>query len=368
MKYMKLSKQSIALILFNLFLILNVHAQQSLTIVDCDSQTPLVDVSIFVQEEKELEWTFIGNTSTKGTISLDNLAANSTLMVTLLGYELQLIQLSSAMEQKSTCLQMVEVALTNLTIQAKIENPFVRYNGGALKDKVEGIQIVKPFLIQAKEVSISEFAEFVKETGYVTEVEKLKPTIKYHSGIELGDFKYFDTFKLFQEGNFRQNSKNKLKGFEWKVVRKSSDTLTWLHNNYGQPSGAEKNTFPVVNITYNDALAYAKWMGGRLPLIEEYRWIHKNDKKYLGWIYEVSGGGVYRTGTSPSNKFGVYDIYGNVAEYIFNPNGQVYQSRAFTVGHYSSRFNLFEISEYKDNLAWLEFYQKVGFRVVREVK
>ena len=365
---MKLLKIIIVLNLFTILLISNLNAQQILKVIDCDSNAPVPEVSIFLQTENKLGWDFIGNTSNTGTINLNKLASGTNLMITSLGYEIQFLELDKTISERSICLQMVEIELSNFTVKAKLNNPFILYKGGLLKDNVESQEKVNPFMIQTKEVSISEFAEFVKETGYITEVEKSKFNVDYLSGIMFNNIKYLEKFKLFQQGNFKKNRKSNHKGFEWKMVSKVTDTLTWKHDINGKLIDPVNNTYPVVNITYNDALAYAKWIGGRLPLLEEYLWIHQNDKKYLGWRYNASGGTIYPVGTSPSNKFGVYDIYGNVSEYIFNPNSEDPKSRIFDVGHFSSPFTDLEISEYRDSQEWLIYLNKVGFRVVREVE
>ncbi len=354
--------------IINLFLTSNLNAQAILEVMDCKDKSPIAEVSVFIQTQNKLEWDFVGNTSNDGSIKLEMLPSKANLMITSLGYEIQLIELDKSITQKSICLKMVEIELTNLTVKAKQSNPFIRYQGGILTDNIETEQRVNPFMIHAKEVTIKEFAEFVKETGYITEVENLKLNVDYLSGIMFNNLKYLEKFKLFQQGNFKKNRKSNHKGFEWKMVGKISDTLTWKHDINGKLIDPENNNYPVVNITYNDALAYAKWIGGRLPLLEEYLWIHQNDKKYLGWRYNASGGTIYPAGTSPSNKFGIYDIYGNVSEYIFNPNSEDPKSRIFDVGHFSSPFTDLEISEYKDSQEWLIYLNKVGFRVVREVE
>jgi formylglycine-generating enzyme required for sulfatase activity len=337
-------------------------------VIDCDSNLPLAEVSVFYQTNNELEWNFIGNTSNNGLIKLDKLPANATLMVTTLGYKMELITIDEAVEKKSVCLKMVEIEMTNLTISANINNPFITYKGGKLKNKIESTQRVRSFMIQAKEVSISEFAEFVKETGYVTEVEKQKPIVRFVAGIELSSRQYLEKFKRFSEGSYKNNRKNKFEGFEWIMVIKRADSITWKHDKFGRLIDVDKNNIPVVNITYNDALAYANWLGGRLPLIEEYAWIRQNDKRNIGWNRSFSGGILFPVGTSPSNKFGVYDIYGNAAEYIYHKNDEQKKSRVFDMGYYSSEFSDFKVTEFKDNLEWLTHYQAVGFRVVREVE
>lgn len=123
--------------------------------------------------------------------------------------------------------------------------------------------------------------------------------------------------------------------------RKYPKNLDWDSNYFlGKPD------HPVINISWNDAAAYAKWAGGRLPTEAEweyaakggvdayYYWgddiISHDQLNYLGveegkrdqWNYTSP------VGSFPPNPFGLYDILGNVWEWVADWHGEDYFSKS----------------------------------------
>ncbi len=106
----------------------------------------------------------------------------------------------------------------------------------------------------------------------------------------------------------------------------------------------ERADHPVVNVTWNDASAYAKWAGKRLPTEAEWEWGAKGGKavKWFPWgnspdptraNYRYQGEsflegiprllGLRKINTKPvgsyePNGYGFYDICGNVSEWCHN--------------------------------------------------
>jgi len=92
-------------------------------------------------------------------------------------------------------------------------------------------------------------------------------------------------------------------------------------------SGPAFPDYPVTGITWADAEAYAKWKGFRLPTEAEWEFAARGGltgKKFpLGNEMDSAGANYYPTqlhtmpvGSYPSNGYGLYDMAGNVVEWV----------------------------------------------------
>lgn len=95
---------------------------------------------------------------------------------------------------------------------------------------------VEPFFMDVHPVTVAQFREFVESTGYVTEAEKF------------GDAGSF---------NFEQSRWELTPDASWRFPR-------------GPAYPPAEDDHPVTQVSWNDAKAYAKWAGKRLP--SEFEW------------------------------------------------------------------------------------------------
>jgi len=190
---------------------------------------------------------------------------------------------------------------------------------------------VKGFLMDEHEVTNAEFEAFVKATKYVTVAErKLDP--KDFPGVPVENL--VPGSGVFTPPGQAVPLDNPLQW--WQYVPGAS----W-HYPFGPNSSIEGlQNNPVVHVSYEDALAYAKWAGKRLPTEAEWEYAAQGGRglhKYY-WGDELKPGGkwvanIYQgnfpdkntaedgfTGIAPvklypPNPYGLYDMDGNVWEW-----------------------------------------------------
>jgi formylglycine-generating enzyme required for sulfatase activity len=152
---------------------------------------------------------------------------------------------------------------------------------------------------------------------------------------------------------------------------------------------------PVINISYIDAKAYVKWLSKkskkhyRLISEDEWEYIARAGSKYsygfsdddaelelYAWYKDNSNNHPHKIGTKKANKFGVYDLLGNVAE-LTDSSYYSYRSSHYTQKDNSSNMKVVRGGAYFTNFDMLEVYRRVevdenihtkstGFRVVLE--
>jgi sulfatase modifying factor 1 len=180
------------------------------------------------------------------------------------------------------------------------------------------------FWMDRHEVTNGEFATFVKATGYRTTAER---AVDQKTHPEL-------TGEMLKPGAAVFVTPKEIHGME--------DISQWWHYvpgaNWRHPAGqgsdiVGRDNYPVVEITHDDALAYAKWKHRDLPSEAEWEWAAragnpkaamdhdqpKNANTWQGIFPVVNSGDDGFVGLAPSgcyaaNAYGLFDMIGNVWE------------------------------------------------------
>ncbi len=180
-------------------------------------------------------------------------------------------------------------------------------------------------------VTNAQFARFVSATHYVTVAER-KPRAEDFPGappenLVAGSIVFTPPGHSVPMDN----------GMQWWSYVKGAD---WRHPQGPASSINGLERHPVVHVAYEDAEAYAKWAGKRLPTEAEFEYAERGglDRKPYAWGSKFTPGGKYmantfqghfpdkntaadgHAGTSPvgsykPNGYGLYDMSGNVWEW-----------------------------------------------------
>jgi sulfatase modifying factor 1 len=199
--------------------------------------------------------------------------------------------------------------------------------------------IVDGFFMDATEVTNKQFAKFINATGYVTIAERGIDWEEIKKQVPEGTEKPHDS--ILQPGSltFKKSKSTVANLYDFSQWWNWTIGANWQHPNGPNSSIKGKENYPVVQVAYEDALAYCEWAGRRLPTEAEwelasragtygtiYSWgddVSVLNEQANTWEGEFPVSNTMADGfelrapvkSYPPNAYGLYDMAGNVWEW-----------------------------------------------------
>jgi formylglycine-generating enzyme required for sulfatase activity len=214
------------------------------------------------------------------------------------------------------------------------------------------------FWIDRTEVTNAEFRRFVEATGYLTTAERPVDWEQLKTQVPPGtprptDDQLVPGSLVFSQPGYPVQLDNIANWWKW------IPGTSWRHPDGPGTSIAKRDYYPVVHVSWEDAIAYARWAGKRLPTEAEWEFASRgrHQRTRYAWGDEFKPGGVFLANTwqghfpetstnddgfpllapvksFPPNDYGLYDMIGNVWEWCsdwYRPDTYRLDSRLTTV-------------------------------------
>lgn len=200
---------------------------------------------------------------------------------------------------------------------------------------------VDPFYIDSHPVTNDQFREFIAKTGYVTEAERYGWSFVFQGHVK-------DRPEVVDQ---------RVPNVGWWCKVTDAD---WKHPEGPGTSSLQRHSHPVVQLSWNDAAAYAEWAGKRLPTEAEWEFAARGgtEQTLFWWGDELTPDGKHmcnvwqgrfpeedsaEDGFSapapvdafPANPYGLWAVSGNTWEWCadwFHANHHVTATRVNPVG------------------------------------
>lgn len=220
---------------------------------------------------------------------------------------------------------------------------------------------VGPFLLDRLEVTNRQYQEFVRATG--------------RSAPDIRPFEYF-----------RKKFNWKIDGYE--EYARLAEPFRWRDGRF--PEG--RADLPVVLVSWEDAAAYARWAGKRLPTEAEWEWATRGGLAGADYPWGAAAEpgkantaesdvlGTWPAGIQPTGKngYGLFDMSGNAAEWVADWFGNGLPAGKNPQGPGSGKLKIMRGGDWRHTLAnatvwsrgrdWPEnTYLNVGFRCAKSL-